>query len=79
MTRKRGLPPPSRMGKGIKSKRKNAKSSVNKIRDLMYATNKSLGDLQAINSGKVLDRANRRFTGNIGARILGSDLFKFLK
>lgn len=80
-SRKRGLPPPTRMGRGIKrpGQRKNAKSSINKIRDILYSTNKVLGDAQALSTGKVADRLERRFTGNIGARILGSNLLKFFQ
>lgn len=88
MTRKRGLPPPTRKGMksvstrkgtGITSKRKNAKSAVNKVRDLLYGTNKILGDIQAISTGKVAGRIERRLTGKIAAKGLGSNLFKFFQ
>jgi hypothetical protein len=76
-TRKRGLPPPSRMGAGMKSgKRKNAKSEINKVRDITYKASKILGDAQALTTGKVADRGIRRLTGWIAAQGLGSKWLK---
>ncbi len=80
MAKKRGLPAPSsRMGKGIQSKRKNAKSAINKVRGLLYDTNKLLGDAQALSTGKVAGRIERRLTGKLAARGLGSSLLKFFQ
>jgi hypothetical protein len=80
-TRKRGLPPPTRMGKGLTSHapRKNAKSTINRVRDILYKTNKLLGDAQAVSSGKIAGRIERRLTGNIGAQLLGSNILKFFQ
>lgn len=85
----RGLPPPktrmgsarkpSRKGRGITSKRKNAKSAVNMVRDLLYSTNKVLGDVQAVSTGKVAGRIERRLTGKVAAQGLGSNLLKFFQ
>jgi hypothetical protein len=77
-TRKRGLPPPTRMGAGMKrtGKRKNAKSEINKVRDITYKASKILGDAQALTTGKVADRGIRRLTGWIAAQGLGSKWLK---
>ena len=68
-----------RPGPGSFKSRKNAKSGFNKARGLMYAASKILGDAQAVSSGKIIDRVERRITGKLASRGLGSSIFKFFQ
>lgn len=67
----RGAPP--------RGKRKNAKSSISKISDVLYSVNKTLRDVNAIEKGKVVDRLERRVLGKAASRGLGSDFLKFFR
>ena len=68
-----------RPGPGTFKGRKNAKSGFNKVRGLLYGVNKILGDAQAVSSGKVAGRIERRITGKLASRGLGSSIFKFFQ
>ena len=43
---------------------------INKIRGSLYSTAKLLGDVQAVQRGKVSERIQRRIAGKITGRIL---------
>jgi hypothetical protein len=66
-------------GSGSFKKRKNAKSGFNTARGLMYSASKLLGDAQAVSSGKIIDRVERRITGKIAGSALGSGMLKFFQ
>ena len=68
-----------RPGPGTFKSRKNAKSGFNKVRGLLYSTSKILGDAQAVSSGKVVARIERRITGKLASQGLGSSIFKFFQ
>lgn len=62
-------------------KRKNAKSTINKISGFLLGTNKLLRDINAVNKGTdaIVDRVVRRAAGKYASRGLGSDIFKLFK
>ena len=53
-------------------KRKNAKSGINSLRELLLGANKVLGDVNALNKGTVVDRVVRRIGGKIAGSGLGN-------
>jgi hypothetical protein len=55
--------------------RKRKGLTINKTRGFLYLLAKLLGDMQAVNSGKVGKRIGRRIAGRITGRGLGK-LFK---
>jgi hypothetical protein len=55
-----------------KGKRKNAKSGINSLRELLLGANKVLGDVNALNKGTVVDRVVRRIGGKIAGSGLGN-------
>lgn len=50
-------------------------SGINKIRSILYKLAKFLGDVNAVQKGKVTKRIGRRVSGKITGRFLGK-LFK---
>jgi hypothetical protein len=60
-----------------RKRRKNAKSSLNKLSGFLLATNKVVRDINAVKKGKIGDRIVRRTTGKAASKGLGSDIFKF--
>lgn len=54
---------------------KRKKSSINQVRSSLYLIAKLLGDIQAINSGKVGKRVGRRIVGKATGKGIGK-LFK---
>lgn len=61
------------------AKRKNAKSTINKMSGFLLATNKILRDINAVNKGTIGDRVLRRYTGKVASKGLGSDILKLFK
>lgn len=59
------------VSKSIKGKRKNAKSPINSVRELLLGANKILGDVNALNKGTVMDRVIRRVGGKVAGTGLG--------
>ena len=45
--------------------------SINKVRGLLYRLARLLGDVNAVEKGKVPQRVERRIVGRMTARILG--------
>jgi len=45
--------------------------SINKVRSLLYALARLLGDVNAIQKGKIATRIGRRLAGKITGRLLG--------
>lgn len=45
--------------------------TIGKIRSILYATAKILGDVNAIKKGKITERVERRVAGKITGRIFG--------
>ena len=45
--------------------------SINKVRSLLYRLGRLLGDVSAVEKGKVPQRVERRIAGKFTARILG--------
>ena len=45
--------------------------NISKIRGILYGTAKLLGDINAVNKGKVGQRIERRILGKIAGRIMG--------
>ena len=45
--------------------------SINKVRGVLYLLAKLLGDLNAIQKGKIATRVARRLAGKITGRLLG--------
>lgn len=60
-------------------RRKNAKSSINKMSDFLYSANKTLRDINAVEKGKIVDRVERRVLGKIASQGLSSDFMKFFR
>jgi hypothetical protein len=44
---------------------------ISKLRSILYASARSLGDLNAILRGRVLSRVLRRLAGKVSGRLLG--------
>ena len=44
--------------------------SINKIRTYLYSTSKILGDINAVQKGKIIRRIFRRITGGWAGKIL---------
>ena len=61
------------------SKRKNAKSGINKMRTFLLTTNKLLGDVNAVHKGTIGNRVVRRLAGKEASKGLGSNIFKVQK
>lgn len=49
--------------------------SINKVRNILYWIARLLGDVNAVQKGKVGERIGRRLAGKVSGRILGK-LFK---
>ena len=45
--------------------------SINKVRSVLYALAKLLGDVNAIQKGKIATRVGRRLAGKLTGRLLG--------
>ena len=45
--------------------------SINKVRSVLYAMARLLGDLNAVQKGRVGQRVERRFVGRLLGRLLG--------
>ena len=60
-------------------KRKNAKSTINKMSGVLLGLNKILRDLNALNKGTIWDRLIRRVAGKYASMGLGSEFMKFFK
>jgi hypothetical protein len=78
-TRRPKAKAPSRRRPGTGNKRKNAKSSINKVRDFGYVGLKFIGHVNAGLSGdvgKMATRALRVFGGKKAGEMLGSKMFK---
>jgi hypothetical protein len=48
------------------------RSTIPKIRSLLYTTAKLLGDVRAVQTGKVPERIVRRVAGKLTGRVLGA-------
>jgi uncharacterized protein Yka (UPF0111/DUF47 family) len=59
--------------------RKNAKSGINKLSDVLYSANKLLRDVNALEKGKVIDRIERRVLGKLASKGLSSNLLKIFR
>jgi hypothetical protein len=59
--------------------RKNAKSGANKVSAFLLGTNKIVRDINALNTGNVAGRLERRITGKLASKGLGSDFLKFFQ
>lgn len=57
--------------KSYKGKRKNAKSTINKLSSFLLGTNKVLRDANALQKGTIVDRVVRRVGGKIAGKGLG--------
>jgi len=57
-------------------KRKNAKSSLNKVSGFLLGANKVVRDINAVQKGTIGDRIVRRATGKLASQGLGSDILK---
>lgn len=62
-----------------KKRRKNAKSTINKMSGFLLGANKVLRDINAVNKGTVGDRLVRRATGKVASKGLGADILKLFK
>lgn len=57
--------------KSYGGERSNAKSFINKMRDLLLGANKVLGDINAVHKGTITDRIIRRVGGKAAGKGLG--------
>jgi hypothetical protein len=47
-------------------------SDINKVRNVLYTSAKVLGDVNAVEKGKIPQRIGRRIVGKYSARLLNS-------
>ena len=59
--------------------RKNAKSTANKLSELLLGANKLVRDVNAVQKGNIAGRLERRLLGREASKGLGSELLKFFR